>query len=233
MALLIADNVVPGYDRKAVAPAVSFSVEEGNFLCIVGANGTGKTTLIRTLTGLQKPLSGRVIFDKGFSKTQAGFVPQFTHSAKDFPASVREVVLSGCLSECRFRPFYSRVHKKRASENMQKLEIEDLSSSSFQELSGGQQQRVLLARALCSAQKMIFLDEPTANLDPNASENVYQLLERMCQDEKAVIMITHDIKGALKYATHVLSLSGENAFFGTQEEYAKSTLSKEGGENVY
>ena len=151
-------DLTVGYDGKAILKNINFSVEEGEYLSIVGENGSGKSTLMRTLLRLQQPLSGEVILGNGLNREEIGYLPQQTVIQKDFPASVREIVLSGCQNRCGLRPFYNREEKEYAYQMMEKMQIIHLEKRCYRELSGGQQQRVLLARALCATRKILLLD---------------------------------------------------------------------------
>lgn len=220
MAQLTCNKLTLGYNSKIILENLSFSVNKGDYLYIVGENGSGKTTLMKTLLRLLKPMSGEIITGDGLLADEIGYLPQQTDVQKDFPASVREIVLSGCQSRCGRRPFYNKEEKKLANENMKKLGIESLSKKCYRELSGGQQQRVLLARALCATQKMLLLDEPVTGLDPNATEEMYSLINDLHKSGITIIMISHDIEAAKKYATHVLHI-GKEIFFGDVEHYGK------------
>ncbi len=218
MALLTASDLSLGYDGKVIAEKLNFSVSSGDYLCIIGANGSGKTTLMKTILHLKEPLKGQIQMGEGLCKNEIGYLPQQSLVQKDFPASVREIVLSGCQGRCGLRPFYTGKEKELALKNMQRMGVESLAHRCFRELSGGQQQRVLLARALCATKKMLFLDEPVAGLDPDATEKVYDLIARLNREEITILMISHDRDTALQYASHVLQL-GENPFFGTKAVY--------------
>lgn len=220
MAQLTCKKLTLGYNSNIILENLSFSVNKGDYLYIVGENGSGKTTLMKTLLRLLKPMSGEIITGDGLLADEIGYLPQQTDVQKDFPASVREIVLSGCQSRCGKRPFYNKEEKKLANENMTKLGIEHLAKKCYRELSGGQQQRVLLARALCATQKMLLLDEPVTGLDPNATEEMYNLINDLHKSGITIIMISHDIEAAKKYATHVLHI-GKEIFFGDVEHYAK------------
>ncbi len=221
MALLTAENLSLGYESHRIAGGLNFSVREGDYLCVVGENGSGKTTLMKTLLGLQEPLGGKIISGGGLKKNEIGYLPQQTLIQKDFPASVREIVLSGCQGRCGLRPFYNRAEKRLAEENMTRMGIADLANRCYRELSGGQQQRVLLARALCAARKLLLLDEPVTGLDPKAAEEMYRLILSLNGGGITIIMISHDISAALKHANVILHL-GRDFFFGTKEEYLQS-----------
>lgn len=220
-------DVTLGYENKVVAKNLNFKIDQGNYLCVVGENGTGKSTLIKTLLGLIKPLNGEVIANvQGKNHKGVGYLPQQTQAQKDFPASVWEVVLSGVLNNDHRCPFYNKKDKAEAEKNMEKLNILDLKKRCYRELSGGQQQRVLLARALCATDSVLILDEPVTGLDPAASMEFYETIKDLNKKENVtIIMVSHDIKNALNYATHILHLEQENDFFGTVEEYKKSNVS--------
>ena len=220
-------DVTLGYENKVVAKNLNFKIDQGDYLCVVGENGTGKSTLIKTLLGLIKPLNGEVIANvQGKNHKGVGYLPQQTQAQKDFPASVWEVVLSGVLNNDHRCPFYNKKDKAEAEKNMEKLNILDLKKRCYRELSGGQQQRVLLARALCATDSVLILDEPVTGLDPAASMELYETIKDLNKKENVtIIMVSHDIKNALNYATHILHLEQENDFFGTVEEYKKSNVS--------
>lgn len=201
MAGLKCENLSIGYDAGPILTGLNLVVQEGEYLCIVGENGAGKSTLMRTLLGLQKPLAGTVEIDGTI-----GYLPQQTDLQKDFPASVREVVLSGCQSPKAFRPFYSSKDRELAAANMARVGITDLAGRCYRELSGGQQQRVLLARALCAATDLLLLDEPTTGLDPKATKDMYDLIAKLHSEGMTILMISHDVETALPYADHVLHM---------------------------
>lgn len=223
MPLLCCHNLTLGYEGKTVVSDLSFSVDAGNYLCIVGENGSGKSTLMRTILRLKAPISGQITTGDGLAPNEIGYLPQQTEGQKDFPASVREVVRSGCLNRCGLRPFYNRQEKQMAEENMEKLGIASIARNYYRELSGGQQQRTLLARALCATRKLLLLDEPTAGLDPNATVELYALIRELNEDGITIIMISHDIAAAVKNASHILHIGGHSALFiGTTADYLKS-----------
>lgn len=222
MVCLRCENLALGYESHIVVQNISCTVNTGDYLCIVGENGAGKTTLLKTMLGLQKPLAGTIAKGSDFSLQRIGYLPQQTVIQKDFPATVEEIVRSGCINRMKFAPFYRTQEKIRATHTMEQLGIAHLAKHSYRELSGGQQQRVLLARALCATHTTLFLDEPTAGLDPTATEDLYALIEQYNKDGLTVIMITHDMKAALRYASHILHI-GEQSFFGTKDEFIRST----------
>ena len=219
MPLLKADNLKLGYGSVPVAENITFSVNKGDYLCVIGENGSGKTTLIKALTGLVKPLSGNIEF--GVGSLKIGYLPQQTELQRDFPASVKEIVMSGFAGNGVFHPFYSKKEKETARRLAERLGISKLWQCCYRELSGGQQQRVLLARALCASGNLLLLDEPAAALDTEAANEMYELISSVNRDGTAVIMVTHDIKSALKYSNLILKI-GNEIFFGTNEEFLQA-----------
>ncbi|MBQ8923859.1 MAG: metal ABC transporter ATP-binding protein [Lachnospiraceae bacterium] len=234
MGRLVCEHLTLGYENNILIDDLSFRVNEGDYLCIVGENGTGKSTLMRTILGLQKAMSGEIRYEDGLKSTEIGYLPQQTMVQKDFPASVREVVYSGCQTKAGIRPFYNKEEKSLAAKNMERLGITELAGRCYRELSGGQQQRVLLARALCATEKMLLLDEPVSGLDPKVTAEMYKLIKGLNDDGISVIMISHDIYSAVKYASHILHI-GNDIFYGTVDEYKKTKIGKlyldEGGED--
>lgn len=220
LAQLECKNLTLGYNSKVIIENLNFSVEKGDYLYIVGENGSGKTTLMKTILRLLKPISGEIKTGDGVLCDEIGYLPQQTDVQRDFPANVREIVLSGCQSRCGKRPFYNRQEKQLAVDTMHKMGIEKLAKKCYRELSGGQQQRVLLARALCATQKMLLLDEPVTGLDPQATEEMYSLINELHKSGITIIMISHDIQAAKKYATKVLHI-GKQIFFGDVKDYDK------------
>ena len=235
MALLTCENLALGYDGHTILSNVRFEVNQGDYLCIVGENGSGKSTLMKTILGLQKPLGGNVTFGEGLSQTEIGYLPQQTAVQKDFPATVREIVLSGCQARSGRRPFYSKAEKQLACQNMERMGLTGLSGRCYRELSGGQQQRVLLARALCATRKMLVLDEPVAGLDPRVTAEMYALIRCLNREDGiTIMMISHDLAAAMQEATHILHV-GSELFFGTKEAYLSSPMAgcfliREGGD---
>lgn len=214
MPLIECRNLVYGYNTPLTDAPLNFSVNPGDFLCIVGKNGAGKSTLIRTLLGKHPAMGGEVWIENGLRQNGIGYLPQQTAVQRDFPASVKEVVLSGCASRCGLRPFYNRKEKQMALDCMKKFGLENLQKRCYRELSGGQQQRVLLARALCATQQILLLDEPTAGLDANMTEQFYNLLVTLNQEEKmTIIMVTHDLPAAISYGSHILKIGPQPQFY--------------------
>lgn len=232
--LISVDDLTLSYENMTVIRNMSFRVNNGDYLCIVGENGSGKSTLIKALLSLKKPVGGSITFGGGLRRNEIGYLPQQTGAQQDFPASVWEVVLSGCLNSRGIRPFYSDRERKMAAQNMERLGITHLKKRSYRELSGGQQQRVLLARALCATKKLLLLDEPVSGLDPMVTAEMYELISSINQSDVTVIMVTHDISAAMKYASHILCLRQDSWFYGTPQEFmadGSSDFLKGGEEN--
>ncbi len=205
-----------GYGSTAITPCPDFTVGAGDCVSIVGPNGAGKTTLLKCIAGLLKPVGGTLALAPGLGDGGIGYLPQQGPFQRDFPASVREVVQSGCQALRGLRPFYSRAERRRAAEAMERLGVDMLAQKCYRELSGGQRQRVLLARAICGECQLLLLDEPTTGLDPEATSHFYRLLHGINSGGIAVVMVSHDLDGALDIATHVLTL-GANASFRRRE----------------
>jgi zinc transport system ATP-binding protein len=227
MALLTCQGLSFAYEGNRVVRNLNFTVEKGDYLCITGENGSGKSTLILGILGLKAPQEGHMVME-GVKPHEVGYLPQYKAAEKDFPAGVYEVVLSGRLGKRGLRPFYSREDKRIAAENLERLDIAGLRNRCYRELSGGQRQRVLLARALCAADQLLVLDEPAAGLDPLMTADFYQLLEGINREAGlTIIMVSHDIPMAVKYASRILHLRGEQLFFGTVPEYIRSNIGRE------
>ncbi|MDD2189740.1 MAG: metal ABC transporter ATP-binding protein [Eubacteriales bacterium] len=219
-------NVSISYERKPIISEVSFDVEKGDYLCIVGENGSGKTTLMKGLLGLIPINSGRISFGEGVKANHIGYLPQQNPAQKDFPASVFEVVISGCLNQIGLRPFYSHREKRKAVENLIQLGIIGLKNKPFKSLSAGQQQRVLLARALCAAEKVLILDEPVSGLDPIITVELYEIIRKLNQEGTTVMMISHDVNAAVENANKILHLSRNSLFFGMTGDYLNSEMGR-------
>ena len=222
MAQLTCQNLTLKYDGRVILEDLNFTVRAGDYLCIVGENGSGKSTLMKTILGLHTEYEGNMETGDGLLASEIGYLPQQTNVQRDFPASVREIVLSGCQGRCGFRPFYTKEEKNLARRNMGRMGILEFEKRCYRELSGGQMQRVLLARDLCATQKALLLDEPVSGLDPKVTVEMYQLIARLNRDDGiTILMVSHDIAAAVKYASHILHI-GETVFFGTKQEYLAS-----------
>ena len=224
MSLIACSNAAFRYDGREVVAGLNFTVEPGDYLCIVGENGSGKSTLVKGLLGLKAPSDGTITLGDGLHQREIGYLPQQRETRRDFPASVYEVALSGTLNALGTRPFYGAAERRTALEQLKKVGMDSLKSACFGELSGGQQQRVLLARALCAAQKLLILDEPTAGLDPLASAELYQLIDELNRAGVSIVMVSHDIRAAVEHASRILHLENRPLFYGTAAAYAKSEL---------
>ena len=225
MALIEIKNAYMGYEGKTVLSDINIKIDEGDYVCIVGENGSGKTTLMKCLLGLLPVQSGSVSFGCGLKQNEIGYLPQQTLLQKDFPASVSEVVLSGCLNK-RHTLFYSREQKETAAKNMELTGVYSLRKRCFRELSGGQKQRALLARALCATHKLLILDEPVTGLDPKAATEMYALIKKLNKSGITIIMVSHDITASVNNASKILHLSGKNYFYGTAHQYLHSDVGK-------
>ena len=228
--LICCRDVSLAYEGRVVASGVNLTVSCGDYLCIVGENGSGKSTLMKAMLGLHPVEKGTIEASPEAVTAGFGYLPQQTPAQRDFPASVWEVVTSGCLGRGKWRPFLTAADKKRARDAMRRMGISDLEKKCYRDLSGGQQQRVLLARAFCATGKLIFLDEPIAGLDPLAMQDMYDVISEMhCPEEGegvTVVMVSHDVAAAVRYATHILHMDKTDAFFGRTEDYLKTELGR-------
>lgn len=223
MSQILCKDISMSYEKKLVVNKVSFEVKQGDYLCIVGENGSGKSTLMKGLLGLMPLKSGTISYGEGVSSKQIGYLPQQTLVQRDFPASVMEVVLSGCLNQRGFKPFYSAAEKKKALENMKILGIENLKNRSYKDLSGGQQQRTLLGRALCATNKILILDEPVSGLDPIVTAELYNIIDNLNMNHGVtIIMVSHDVEAAIAHSNKILHMDRCAEFFGPKEKYLKS-----------
>ncbi|MBR1821339.1 MAG: metal ABC transporter ATP-binding protein [Clostridia bacterium] len=237
MALITCRDLSLGYESQSILNNLNFSINAGDYLCIVGENGSGKSTLMRTVLGLQRPMGGVIEFGDGLRENEIGYLPQQTAVQRDFPATVWEIVLSGCQSRAGKRPFYSKAEKRLAEESMGRMGITPFRKRCYRELSGGQQQRVLLARALCATRKLLLMDEPVSGLDPKVTAEMYALIQQLNAEGVTIVMISHDIAAAVRYATHILHIGGERTFFGAVEAYRESPVGRrfidmEGGDKA-
>lgn len=231
--LLKCEHVDFGYENYDVVKDVTMEIREGDYLCIVGENGSGKSTLMKGLLGLLKPTGGTITLSDELKRSGIGYLPQQTPAQKDFPATVQEVVISGCLGKRGNRPFYSKEEKKTAAMNMERLGITELKRSCYRDLSGGQKQRVLIARALCATDKLLILDEPITGLDPSTTQDFYHVIRHLNRDERvAVLMVSHDVQNIIHQANKILHLKQSVLFYGEVEEYKNTVFGKEflGGE---
>ncbi|MBQ9993790.1 MAG: ABC transporter ATP-binding protein [Clostridia bacterium] len=221
--LISCADVAIGYDNLTAVSGVTFDVYEGDDLCIVGENGSGKSSLLKGMLGLLPLRSGKIELC-GISRAEMGYLPQQTAAQRDFPASVGEVVISGFLGKRGMLPFYSKEQRAAARKNMERMGILPLADVSYRELSGGQQQRVMLARALCASGKLLLLDEPMTGLDPLVSGELYEIIGELNRSGIAIIMISHDIYEAVHRADHILHMDTTMRFFGSAHDYKHSDV---------
>jgi zinc transport system ATP-binding protein len=227
MSLVSCVGAALGYNGVPVLRGVDFSVGAGDYVCVTGENGSGKSTLVLGMLRLLRPIEGRIEYGDGLAPEGVGYLPQRGAGGASFPAGAFEVVLSGRLASRGLRPFYSRRDRAVAADNMRRLGVYELRDKNFGELSGGQRQRVLLARALCSAGRLLILDEPVAGLDPMATAEFYDALSEIRSDrDVTVIMVSHDVRKAVSEASHVLHVHGGKVFFAGREDYLASDTGK-------
>ncbi len=219
------ENLTIGYDNQVILKNINLDIKDGDYTCIVGHNGSGKSTLLKTMLGLVRPLAGKIEIS---DKVSIGYVPQSLQVSPDFPATVYEIVISGCLRKMTWRPFYTKKEKDLANKYLKMLEITSLKRKSFSELSGGQQQRVLIARALCATNKLLFLDEPFAALDGAVALKLYNILKKINVEEKVtIIIVSHDLENILRYANHIIQVDETIVFDGSKQDYLNTPFMEE------
>ena len=226
--LLKCEHVDFGYENYDVVKDVSLEICQGDYLCIVGENGSGKSTLMKGLLGLLKPTGGSLMVSDDLKRSGIGYLPQQTPAQKDFPATVQEVVISGCLGKRGNRPFNSKKERETAAVNMERLGITDLRKSCYRDLSGGQKQRTLIARALCATDRLLILDEPITGLDPSTTQDFYRVIRHLNREEQvAVLMVSHDIQNIVAQANKILHLKQSVLFYGSVEDYKQAECGRE------
>ena len=217
MKLLTANKISLKYENHYVFKDLCFSLNSGDFLCIVGPNGCGKSTLLKCLVGQIKLGSGKFEFGNDFHQSQIGYMPQNPEYNQNFPASVYEIVASGSLNRINlFEPY----PKQRIEDALKALKIQNLRKSRFSKLSGGQRQKVLLARAIVASEELLILDEPSNNLDYRSKQEFYETLKKL-NEKLTIIMVTHDLDHHNLAGNKILSLDPNHAFFGNTDEYVR------------
>ena len=223
MILLSCKNLKISYGEKEVITNLTFNVESGDYISIVGKNGVGKSTLIKAILGLIRIKEGSISFENGLRQNEIGYIPQENNINRNFPATVLEVVKSGMLNQMGLKFIFNNSQNNIIKENMKKIGIYDLKDSSFSQLSGGQKQRVLLCKALCATKKIIVLDEPNSGLDPIITKEFYSILENLNNEGITILMVSHHINYAISNNHKILHLGNENNFFGPSDEYIKTS----------
>lgn len=227
MTLISCQDVTLAYNHTPVVTGLTFSVSPGDYCCVIGENGSGKSTLAKALVGLKAPETGSIDYGDGLRMTEIGYLPQQNEIQRSFPASVSEIVLSGCMSRLGRRPFFGRGERRRALDALERLSLSSLKNRPYGELSGGQQQRVLLARALCATSKLLVLDEPASGLDPLISKDLYRIIRSLNEEDGiTIVMISHDIRSAVQESSHILHLHNRTLFFGRATDYRETPLGR-------
>jgi zinc transport system ATP-binding protein len=209
--ILELDSVAAGYNGKVVIRDVDMEVYDDDFIGVIGPNGGGKTTLLKVILGILKPLAGKVRYyslqDKGNMK-RIGYLPQLNMIDRKFPISAMEVVLSGLMPKKGLLKKYSRKDKQLASQMMDQMGISHLKHKAIGELSGGQMQRVYLCRAIISSPKLLILDEPNTFVDNKFEGELYEHLREL-NKQMAIILVSHDIGTITPYVKTIACVNLE------------------------
>lgn len=190
-------NLYAGYDGRIVLRDVNLTVCERDFLGIIGPNGGGKTTLIKCILGLLKPVSGEILYNGGRLPPTIGYLPQYSSIDRKFPITVEEVVLSGLSSKKPLVSRFNALHREKARNVMARMGLEGMEKRAVGALSGGQLQRALLGRAIISDPQVVILDEPSTYIDKRFEARLYELLAEI-NKECAIILVSHDIGTVLQ-----------------------------------
>ncbi len=217
--LVSLQNLYFSYQHNIILENINLDIFTGDFLGIVGPNGGGKTTLLKIILGLLKPTAGQILIQQQplkKSQLNIAYVPQFFNFAKTFPISVSEVVLLARLPYTWLRlGYYSKQDKIIAQQAMEETSIASLAKQALKHLSGGQLQRVFIARALACQPKLLILDEPTANIDFRAEEDIFDLLKQLNQ-RMTIIVVSHDIGFISQYINKIACLNRTLVYHSTQ-----------------
>lgn len=200
--ILSCQNIGFKYDKRSILEDINLSVNDKDFLILIGPNGGGKSTLIKIILGLLTPSSGCINYpnEEIFNaKSQIGYTPQNVNINMNFPIQVIDIVLMGFLKKNNFRNKINKEEENEAMKIMEELSILNLAYERFSNLSGGQRQKVLLARSLCGDSKLIILDEPTSNIDIQSKDEIFEIL-KLASKERSIIMISHDESILNEYA---------------------------------
>ncbi len=226
MNLIACRNLFISYGEILAVENLSFTIKEQDYIFIVGENGSGKSSVLKAILNLNVKFKGEIVFEN-LKRNQIGYLPQNFDREKTFPASVFEIILSGFVGCSFFVPFYGEREKKIVLNLLNTLKLSHAKNAFFGSLSKGQQQKVLLARALCSAKKVLFLDEPCSSLDPVFKREFYELIKKINEEKKiAVVMVSHDVDAAMSNAKKILHINKRLVFFGDVSDYYKMKEAK-------
>lgn len=209
------------YDKEYVLENVSFDINKGEFVGIIGANGTGKSTLIKLILGILKPDMGSILVNgnnpmKSKSLENVGYVPQVGLSRGiDFPATVTEIVMMNMYKDIGLFRFPNKKHVNRAIEVLDIVEMSQFAKKKFSDLSGGQQQRVVIAKAIVNKPDILILDEPTTGIDHKSEKALYELLDNLNKDKEiTIVMISHDVEKIKRHSSKIIEIE---SFFSEEE----------------
>lgn len=228
MSVVSVKNLAVRYNASDIFSGVSFIVEPGDYVALAGPNGSGKTTMIKTILGMIRPAAGDVFlfgnhiseFDKWH---KIGYIPQRLNFNPHFPATVKEVIAMGLIPKMSFPKAIAKSHESAIDRVLSMMDIADLKKRNIGELSGGQQQRVIIARALINEPELLILDEPTTAVDPDTRERFFSILSDINRNKNVtIVLVTHDTGSAGKYASKFLYFDREIIFYGTFKDFCES-----------
>lgn len=217
MNVLEISNLSVLYGTNMVLENIDFKVKQGEYICLVGENGTGKSTLLKTIVGLKDNSTGKINLNVELDKVS--YIPQVNTNGDNFPATVKEIILTG-FQKSKSKLFYSKEDHKKVNELADMLGITKILNNKVGGISGGQKQRVMIARALCKDPKVLFLDEPFSGLDANITKELYKLVKEL--NEKfniTILMATHDLKQIKNEAKRIIVLDKKIIYDGSVEDW--------------
>ena len=225
MELVKLKDVSVEYNGRLVLEDVSLSVNENDFLGLIGPNGGGKTTLLKVMLGLVKPFKGEVkVFARapGESRGKVGYVPQVSLFDRSFPVTAFDVVLMGRIGKARLFSYYTSFDRDKAAEALEKVGMLGHRDMQLGKLSEGQKQRVFIARALVSEPKLLLLDEPTASIDAAVETEFYDILNGL-RSKMAIVIVSHDI-GVISRHIDKIACLNKKLFYHDSKEIREEDL---------
>ncbi|QKF72929.1 metal ion ABC transporter, ATP-binding protein [Aliarcobacter faecis] len=222
MNLIQIENLSHSYGNTKALENINLTIKDGDFLAIIGPNGGGKSTLLKLILELLPLQNGKLI--KNIKNSEVGYVPQNTNLNIDFPITALEVVLMGHIKRKRKLLGYAKEDISCALNSLKQVGMEDFANKKIGTLSGGQRQRVFIARALCSSPKILMLDEPTASIDVQGQQDIYELLKNL-NKSISIVVVSHDLSILLNYAKDVAHVNRSLVYHSLKDIQRDVTLS--------